>query len=464
MLNIPFIGMIAVAAVLGFLVLWLISLRKVVSPNWVHIVQSAKKTTSYGKGKEAGNVYYNFPEWLPILGLTRMSLPVSVIELQLAEYLAYDKEKVPFRVDVAAFFRIKDTNKAAERVSSYQELLSQLETIMEGAVRTVLAAHEVDKIMVDRSTFGEQFTSEIEGQLEEGWGVEAVKNMELMDIRDADGTSVISDIQAKRSSAIEKESRIEVANNIKDAEIAEIAARRDRDLEDQEAIQRVGERTADQERAVGIAKQKAEQEIKTEQKTTKEREMEVIRVAEVKKAEITKDQNIVKAEEDKQTTILRADGDKEAEFLKAQAIKEVGVAQADAEAKMKEALIAGDLALAKEIGTNDGYQTYLVQIRAVEANEKVGIEQAKALEKADVKVIANTGEAVHGVDKAMQLFTPKGGTSIAGMLEGLANSPIGREVLNKFTGGGSAQPTNEDVDPHDQEHDTPDVFTKGDNL
>lgn len=117
---------------IGIIALFLIGIflsvffRIVVDPNMVHIVQTRKKTTSFGKDKEGGNVYYNWPRWFPLIGLTRIVLPVSNFDLSLDGYKSYDKEKVPFELDLTAFFRIKDTNIAAQRVESFEELLDQL--------------------------------------------------------------------------------------------------------------------------------------------------------------------------------------------------------------------------------------------------------------------------------------------------------------------------------------------------
>ena len=41
--------------------------RRVVETNEVHIVQTANKTTSYGKDTMNGNSYYQFPSWVPIV-------------------------------------------------------------------------------------------------------------------------------------------------------------------------------------------------------------------------------------------------------------------------------------------------------------------------------------------------------------------------------------------------------------
>ena len=103
------------------------------------------------------------------------------------------------------------------------------------------------------------------------------------------------------------------------------------------------------------------------------------------------------------------------------------------------ARVTPELALADEIGSNESYQQYLVRIAEVAKDEEVGKAQALALQDADVKVIANTGDVINGVDKAMELFSSKGGTAVGSMLEGLDNTPIGKAVLGAF--GAKAETT-----------------------
>lgn len=439
--SFTFIATIVVGLGAPFLVYLILSLRRVVPTNEVHIVQTRKKTTSYGKGLEAGNTYYEWPSWLPILGLTKVVLPVSVFDLDLVAYEAYDKERVPFVVDVKAFMRIHDSNTAAQRVEDFRELHTQLTAIVQGAVRTILASHEIDAIMIERSKFGEQFTNEVSEQLKQ-WGVEVVKNIELMDIRDASGSQVIHNIMAKRTSAIEMESRQVVAENKRKAEIAEIDAQRDVAVQREAAEQLVGLRTAEKERAVGVARETAVQEIKTQQRETTLRDMAVKEVADTRAAEIAKSVQVVKAEEQQRTDVIKADGEKqrtillaegqlEAKKREAEGIRVEGSARAEAEKAMQLAPVEAQIVLAKEIGGNQGYQGYLITIRQVEAAQAVGIAQASALEKADIKVISNSGDPVSGVTNVMDLFSSKGGTAVGGMLEALAQTPVGKAVIDK---------------------------------
>jgi flotillin len=437
------------AAVVAFAALMLaFAWREVVETNVVHIVQSRKKTTSYGTGQDAGNVYYAFPSYLPFLGLSRIILPVNNFNLDLNDYRAYDKDRVPFVLHVTAFFRINDTNKAAERVQGFEELKGQLELVVKGAVRKILASHDIHGIMTDRATFGKQFTEEVATELA-NWGVEPVKNMELMDIKDDAGSSVIANIMAKKSSHIEMESRVEVATNKQKAETAEIEAKRTIELTNIEAKrvtelsvidanQVIGEKHAAQEKSVGVAKEKAAQDIKGEAATTMEREMKILAVQTQRKAELEKAAGVVKAEETAAVTKTVAEGNLEKARREAEAVRLAGEAKAAAEKAMQLAPVEAQIVLAKEIGENQGYQTYLVTLRKVEAEQAIGIAQAASLEKADIKIIANSGSASAGISGLGELISSKGGQQVGAFLDGLKNTETGGKLVEKATGNGRA--------------------------
>lgn len=445
------------AIVLLMLFSWVVALRRVVPVNEVHIVQSRRSTTSYGKGFES-NTYYEWPSWLPLIGLERMTLPVSNFAIDLPDYAAYDKERVPFLVHVMAFFRINDSNTAAQRVASFEELKGQLTAIVQGAVRTVLAGHEIDQIMIDRSRFGEAFTKEVQPQLA-SWGVEAIKNVELMDIRDTKDSDVIHNIMAKRTSGIERESRLVVADNTRQAEMAEIAAKREIEMSRQLAAEQVGLRTAEKDKNVGVANEQAAQQVKVQQRETAAKEMDVQQVKNVRSAEIerevaviaagkarevaivqaeaSKQVAIVEAEGNKQQTVLTAEGKLEAARRNAEGIQVEGTARGSAETAILMAPVDAQIKLAEKIGADQGYQNYLLGIRQIEATQAIGEAQAGALKTADVKVIANGGTPAQGLSNVMDLFSAGGGTAIASMLEGLAQSTEGKKLLEKVVGKGN---------------------------
>jgi flotillin len=442
-ITLAIISILAIMLVLT--TIWVISLRRVVSTNEVHIIQSSRKTVSYGKDQEAGNTYYEWPSWIPLIGIQVIKLPVSVFSLRLRDYEAYDSGRLPFVLDLEAFFRIDNSNIAAQRVAHFQELNGQLTSILQGAARTILASKNIEEIMQGRSEFGIAFTAEVNEQLK-AWGVTTVKNIELMDIRDSKGSQVIQNIMDKKKSEIDRESRVVVAENKKAAENAEIDAQREVEINRQLAEKQVGIKTAEKEKEVGIAIEKSQQEIKEQQKITTERTMEVTRVEQVKLAEIEKDVNVVRAEEMKRTDIVKAEGEKqktvliaegqlEAEKREAESILIKGQATAEAEKLLQLAPVEAQIVLAKEIGENQNYQQYLVTIRQVEAAQVVGVEQAKALEKADIKVIANNGSATSGINSLGELFTSQGGTNIGALLEGVSQTPAGKALFDKIVGG-----------------------------
>ena len=456
--------LLSVFGVIGVIIclttLWVLSLRRIVPTNEVHIIQRGSETISFGKGsnESRGNVYYEFPSWIPKFGVTKTILPVSVFDVSLNDYEAYDIGRLPFLVDIKAFFRVNDSNVAAARISSFTELKTQITDIVRGAVRSIMANAELEKIMGERAQYGEQFTKMVKDQLG-NWGVVPVKNIELMDVRDSRSSHVIAHIMAKKSSEIEMQSRTEVAQNMKKAKEAEILAEQEVNLKQEDANQQVGMKKATVKQQVGLADEKAKQAVSEQAKVTAEKKLEVLKVNEIKKAEINRDANIIKAEQDKAVTVknaeaskakieLSAEADKkqielkaEADLAKglkeAQAIEAKGKAEAEAKKQMELAPVNAQIALAKEIGENQGYQDYLVRLEQIKALCEVGIEQAKNLGKANIKINAMSNDVPSGVSKVTDIFSPNGGLNLAGALETFTQSPLGSKVVEKFLGKAS---------------------------
>lgn len=446
---------LAILAVVVFILM--AAIRRVVPTNMVHIVQSSKSTTPYGRGKAAGNTYYSFPSWLPKFGIEVIELPESIFKIDLSAYEAYDSVRLPFVVDVTAFFRVESAEIAAQRVSNFDELRAQLHNTLQGAVRRILATNTLENIMEARASLGQQFTEEVNHQVSE-WGVTTVKTIEFMDLRDTNNSTVIENIMEKEKARIDKESRIAVAVNGRDAANAETDAKRDIDLRRQEADQQVGIRTAEKEKAVGISKEQALQDIKAQEKVTTERDMAVQQVREVQTASILKEVAIVQAEQaqreaeitaeadrkvkvigaeaTKTATITTAQGNKTAAELNADAIRAEGIAKGDAEKAILMAPVDTQIQLAKEIGANTGYQQYLVTIKQVEAGQVVGIAMADAIKQADLKIISSgspDGNVAKGVAGLADMFTPVGGNKLGGMLAALSQTDEGKALLGAVT-------------------------------
>src|SRR5207344_1468221 len=108
-------------------------------------------------------------------------------------------------------------------------------------------------------------------------------------------------------------------------------------------------------------------------------------------AEATKQVAIVEAEGGKQQTVLTAEGKLEAAKRNAEGIAVEGQAKGSAETAILMAPVDAQIKLAEKIGSDQGYQNYLLGIRNIEAAQAVGTAQAEALKSAEVKVIANAG-------------------------------------------------------------------------
>lgn len=432
-------GIALVVIVLLFFVLrWIFSLRRVVSPNEVHVVRQGKKTLVYGRvdNKEnsqvSGNSYYQWPVWLPGLGVNVTTLPLSVFSINLDNYSAYDKDRLPFVVDIQAYFRISDYEVAASRIPDFNELKKQLLGILQGASRSLLANEALEDIMGKRNEYGDKFTTQVKDQLA-SWGVITVKNIELMDIRDEKGEVVIENIMKKKKSAIDMESRVTVAENSKKAKTAEIEAEQEVEMREQLKKETVGQREAQVDATVRKAQEEAEQAVQEQKKVTTEKAKAVKEVEAIRDAEIAQKSQVIKAETSKKEALLKADADLEVATKSAQGVRVKGEADASAEQALQMASVSAQTALAKEIGENTGYQEYLIKKEQIAASKEVGLKQAENLSKADIKIIAGAGDVNKGISNAAGALSPKGGFAIGGMLEALASTDEGKQLLEALS-------------------------------
>jgi len=150
-------------------------------------------------------------------------------------------------------------------------------------------------------------------------------------------------------------------------------------------------------------------------------------------AEAQREAAIEKAEGEKQQTVLVATGNKDAALLRAQGTEAEGKARGVAEQAVLMAPVNAQITLAEKIASEPNYQAYLVEIRKVEAGEKIGVANASALAAAEIKVIATAGDANSGINSISEALTAKGGVQLGSMLQGLANTDIGKEILSKVT-------------------------------
>jgi hypothetical protein len=92
---------------------------------------------------------------------------------------------------------------------------------------------------------------------------------------------------------------------------------------------------------------------------------------------------------------------------------------------------------------------YMVKQLEVNLSEIVDLEKAKALSKADVKVISTGANGGEGVKSFMDLFSANGGTNIGAMVEAAKNT-MGEEkvseLMKKFGVKSEAKKTSQKVE------------------
>jgi flotillin len=221
---------------------------------------------------------------------------------------------------------------------------------------------------------------------------------------------------------INMESRKIVADNTRQAQEAEIVARQQVELREEEKRLAVGKRAAEVDQSVGVATELSTQAVQEEAKTTKEKQMAVLAVDTQRRAEITKAATVTEAEGRLQATKLQAEG-----------IQATGAAEAEAKRLAEMATVDPQLKLAEGTVNNEGYQQYLIEVRRVEATERVGMEQAKALANAEIKIIANSDNGPGGLDAARAILSSRTGQGIAAVMTGLVQTPEGKAVVDAVT-------------------------------
>jgi flotillin len=82
---------------------------------------------------------------------------------------------------------------------------------------------------------------------------------------------------------------------------------------------------------------------------------------------------------------------------------------------------------------SQGYQDYLIRVKTVDKEQVVEVAQAesmaRALEKADLKILANSGDVQSGMNKFSDILSAKGGSQINGLLESLKQTEEGKALL-----------------------------------
>jgi len=365
-------------AVVGLFILYSIrhilggmfGLYRVVPVNEAHIRILNHKKEIFGA--RIGRTSYwvvPFITKLHKLPLCNLAIPVNDIKLN-------DKNMAKFVCDLMCFINIKDISLAVERLiltDATQELgfdflrLSEdLRAIMESVGRTVTTKQSILDIYMNRAMLDQAITKEVEAVLPK-WGIELV-DLELKDIKDAAGSTIIQDIERKVAAEIRRDADIRVAETTKEAELAKAEA---------EEIYR--KRQLEKDKQVGITEQVKNQEIADKETEANAQKIEALRKLEVGRAEIEKQKIEQLAMGQKLKFTIEAEG-------QSNQIQTVGKAEADIIRIKKEADAAGTLKLAEALKE---FNDVAINVKILDVQKDIMLAKfnalAQAIQHADIK-------------------------------------------------------------------------------
>ncbi|KKN69365.1 hypothetical protein LCGC14_0442250 [marine sediment metagenome] len=387
MINIILIAAIIIAIII---IICLFAWYRIVKPSEAHLVVTRNKkmiVSSDDKiATDGKKTYFSIPSGIPFIGRQVRVMDLTIKEA-VVEQESYEKNQARFKVKSSTKYRISKVGIAAETFDNDVELRKQLEEVIVSSTNAVASQYDVTEMRSKKSEMSDAIRKEMQDDLEQ-WGLSLI-SFQLIDFRDTDKSSIISDISMRREVEIESRTREENAEKKKNARIKEA---------DAEELAKTREIAKDM--VIAEREQNKAQKIAEQEKLAEEKRLEVVRVVEIKRAEIDKDKAIVLANQRKDTEIinketkqLEGEGDrlKAEEMAKGEAapIREKGIAEAEAKEKLQAAL-------------NKFTPEAIIALTAelvVEKDKVVGVETAKALTAADVKVFAGgDGAAKDGFD------------------------------------------------------------------
>ena len=412
---------IVAIVVVVFFVIFFFSCYTVVSANQAHVV------VTMGRGRRIispvkkdgidGNTSYFY---VPIF-MKRYILTLSNVKIDILNIPLNDLEVAPFLCDVITWLRIEDPVLAAERLdlsseNVFQSLHSDLTAIVQAVARAASMKMELLDLMRDRTTFSKSVSSEVDIILK-GWGV-ALTNLEINDIRDADGSEIIQNYETIRKAAIESKTRIEIAQRDREAIEQEQSNRQLAEVSKANAEKTFITAQIERDTAVGIANQEKEQSIAVAEQKTNEKKVSALRTSQVGQAEIAKEASIVRA--DGEGEAIRIRGEKEAAVVTLKgkadgnAIEFKGLAEAKAKDAMAEALKKYN-----DAGIN------LEKIKAsVTVQQAYAEAYSKIAEKANIKIVSGgEGGNILGLP-----ITASTGASFGQMLEAFGTEKISEVI------------------------------------
>lgn len=364
-------------------------LYRIVPVNEAHIrILGEKKAVFSSRQGTSAYWFIPFMTKLHKLPLCNLAIPVNDIKLN-------DKDMAKFVCDIMCFVNISDINLAVERLTltdcstemgfDFQKLSEDLRAIIESVGRTVTTKQTILDIYKDREMLDKAITAEVENVFPK-WGIQLV-DLEMKDIKDAQDSTVIHDIELLRASEIRRDALIKQAHMSRDANIQTAMATQEAEVAKAKAEEVYRKQGVERDRQVALAEQAKNEEVARAQAKANIMTIDAKRELDVGSADIAKCAAEKQAEARKIILTTEAEGE-------SNKILSIGKAEAEVVQIKKEADAAGTAKLATAMKMFDdvamGVKTLDVQKEIIIAKYQA---LGQALAKADIKWILSGSNA-----------------------------------------------------------------------
>jgi len=406
----------------------ILGMYRVVPANEVHVRVMFDKREAFCCRERFKPSYWVIPF------VTKLhKLPLTNLRVEVPDVKLNDKNMAKFSCDVTCFVNISDPMLCAERTDitsaqenyeeSIEKVASDLRIIMESVGRTVSTKQTILEIYMDRNKLDEAVTKEVSTVFPR-WGLELV-DLEIKDIKDMAGSTIISDIEAKRAAEINSEKRIVVANKDKEARIVEAEATQAAEMRKAETEEQWKKRQVERDRTIAVAEQEKEQKKAEAEALANIKKIEAKRKIEVGSAEVEKEATVQRATATREKLKLEAEGE-------ASKVQQIGTSEARIIQAKKEADAAGTSKLAD---AQRKFNDAATNIELIKAGKEVQIAYAKAYEvglnNAHINII--TGQTKNLVSKGLLgdiSVGPEEGMALNQMAQAAGKNNM--EMINKI--------------------------------
>lgn len=290
--------------------------------NETHIVTRKNKVSQYdGKGR------YTFFK----LVHSRSIIPRFVLDIEPPLIKLHDQDKLPFGVEISVKVQVTDPPKAAATLTriDHSTISKVVEDTVMSASRSIAMERNILEIMKER----EEIENAIYNMVSEALNKLGLSPIifDIKNIRDIEGSDVISSLERVKIAELRKNARISEAKQNSDATVVEVEKRKDNLVKSENMKQEEEQARLNRERLV------AEQDLLVE-----ERRLQIQEQNEQRVAEMQKKKQMTLAEAESEAVKLKAQAEADSILMKleaeAEGIRLKGLAEAESIQKKAEAM------------------------------------------------------------------------------------------------------------------------------